>query len=438
MQQWGVPVERMNGGRTPNATTAVARRPDLIRLSQTLATFTMVRKSTPNTHNLSGEDLAEVRARAFRCLEPARPALNDDAAEPKLLFTGQRTDAGRTLPPYYLVYFLLVDLLEFRNLGQFEKLAWSVPIYYQGKVFLVEHRKFGLGVFCVDPSAHEGLAADLVSRIWSACKAAEPYFRHRAAKAVTSGLLNIHNQHRALWGRYNFLRRRLQTARASHARENAKPPVSRELGANIWLRDVRRQMHAGEQVGWLTQSVIEAFFAWSEHTFVHYAVLAGSVLDGKELLALTQAEWRSKFKSAFSVTSPKWKNHYDALIRIREEHRNYVAHGAFGKDGRAFQFHSGAGATPLRIEMNGRQAGVTLLEHRVTEDEASIDAVDSFISTLKVDAKPQWLHVASGLPTILTFSRDGTYRAALSNARSMNAFIRHWTRIVDDAANMDW
>ena len=93
------------------------------------------------------EHLEGIRTAAGKALEPILPVSDLTAAPKDLLLTAQRTEAGRQLPPYYLVYFLLVDLLGFRNLGQFEKLAWSVPIDYNGKAFLIEHRKFGLGIF---------------------------------------------------------------------------------------------------------------------------------------------------------------------------------------------------------------------------------------------------------------------------------------------------
>ena len=49
-------------------------------------------------------------------------------------------------PEYYLVYFLLVDLLGFKCYGRGEKVAWSTPVEIEGQHFLIEHRKLGLGV----------------------------------------------------------------------------------------------------------------------------------------------------------------------------------------------------------------------------------------------------------------------------------------------------
>jgi hypothetical protein len=55
-------------------------------------------------------------------------------------------------------------------------------------------------------------------------------------------------------------------------------------------------------------------------------------------------EWSEKFKCALDISELISKQFYDQLLDIRRELRNFVAHGAFGKDGKAFNFHSGAGA----------------------------------------------------------------------------------------------
>jgi hypothetical protein len=51
---------------------------------------------------------------------------------------GARSNAGRSLPPYYLVYFLLVNLLKFNDLGQSEKVSYSIPVEFNGTILMVE------------------------------------------------------------------------------------------------------------------------------------------------------------------------------------------------------------------------------------------------------------------------------------------------------------
>ena len=76
-----------------------------------------------------------IRIASLRAIGNIRPANDQTKAEKDFLFTATRTKAGDDLPPYYLVYFLLVDLLGFPNLGQSEKIAWSIPIDVDGEAF---------------------------------------------------------------------------------------------------------------------------------------------------------------------------------------------------------------------------------------------------------------------------------------------------------------
>ncbi len=97
------------------------------------------------------DDIDSLREQVQKILDPIASAVEKGTnAEKNFLFAAERTDAGRNLPPYYLVYFLFVDLLGYKNLGQSEKVAWSVPIDYNGTAYLLEHRKFGMGLFASD------------------------------------------------------------------------------------------------------------------------------------------------------------------------------------------------------------------------------------------------------------------------------------------------
>ncbi|OMG60529.1 hypothetical protein BJP32_00320 [Brevundimonas sp. ZS04] len=110
-------------------------------------------------------DLVAARLRASRAIAPIKPADSDTTAPRELLLSAQRLDAGRSLPPYHQLYMLVVDLLGFRNLGQWEKLAWSVPLDFKGQAYLLEHRKFGVGLFAVPSPEAEAGAREIVQRL---------------------------------------------------------------------------------------------------------------------------------------------------------------------------------------------------------------------------------------------------------------------------------
>jgi hypothetical protein len=149
-------------------------------------------------------ELESVRAAALRAIGTLRAANSQTKAQKDFLFTAARTKAGDDLPPFYLVYFLLVDLLGFPNLGQWEKIAWSVPVDFDGEAFLIEHRKFGVGIFARESPTAEAKAGEIVSLILSAVKKAEPFFPWLAERAVSGSALNVVNRSRNLFERFEF------------------------------------------------------------------------------------------------------------------------------------------------------------------------------------------------------------------------------------------
>ena len=140
-------------------------------------------------------------------MAPLKPADEHSVAPKDMLFSARKTCASRQLSAPYLVYFLLVDLLGYRDLGRWEKLAYSIPVDFNGTAYFVEHRKFGLGLFAADPETQEEDAAVVVRLIQKAVKAARPYFEYLANEAAEGSKLNVANHSRSLYERFDFLRR---------------------------------------------------------------------------------------------------------------------------------------------------------------------------------------------------------------------------------------
>lgn len=127
-------------------------------------------------------NLEAIRAAALKAIGKIRPADDNTKADNNFLFNAQRTEAGRSLPPYYLVYFLLVELLGFKNIGRFEKIDWSIPIDYEGTAFLIEYRKSGLGIFAHNIPAQEKEAKEITILIKKSVKVAQPFSPGRQRK----------------------------------------------------------------------------------------------------------------------------------------------------------------------------------------------------------------------------------------------------------------
>lgn len=396
-------------------------------------------------------ELIAVRDAARRALTPLVPAGKPESSdEPRCLMLSSRTKAGRELPPYYLVYFLLVDLLEFPHLGRWEKSAWNVPVRLNGCLFGIEHQKMGLGVFApaLDPTVtrsgtptdkQEDDANEIVALIRRAVTVAEPYFKWRAEQAASGTQLNLHNRSQELFRRYEFFRDRFFQLSDEYQRRKDEREVTKtkhKYGESTTIRFPAD--HLSREAQWNAQAAVDAFFSWTEHVFIHLAVLQGRVQTGADVAKLADADWRSKFKAALDLSAPDSKKHYDVLLELRQQIRNFMAHGAFGKRGEAFEFHSGAGAVPLLLTgKKGHKYSFTGVPEFV--DANAIAGIDQFVEHLWSGPRaPAQEYVESELPTILSYVHDGTYAKAMVSCEDMSVFLEYLSYQFDSATNMDW
>lgn len=336
---------------------------------------------------------------------------------------------------------MLVDLLGFKNLGQWEKISWSVPIDFHGQAYLIDHRKLGLGLLAHDPEKEESQAKQIVSRVQKAVKAAQPFFDWLAAEAVARSEVNVVNNSASLYERYQFLRD-IYTAKRAEADRRKDERIVTE-GANEsgnWKIVAFPAMQLGREASWLALSAIEAFFSWTEHALIHVAILTGRVSTAQEVADLAAGDWSHKFKAAIGLDGTGEKVLFDRALSVRQDLRNHVAHGAFGKQGEAFSFHSGAGAVPVLLPHNSGSKRFTLGQGLEFDTDAAFKTMDDFIELLWSGPRlPARTYVQeSHLPVVLTFAANGTYASAMQSEEAMREFVEHWSTQVDRAANMDW
>jgi len=386
-------------------------------------------------------ELESVRQTALKALGPVIPSNSNTRAEKNFLLSSKRSNAGRNLPPYYLVYFLLVDFLGFKNLGQWEKIAWSVPIDFYGEAYLIEHRKFGVGIFVRDPETQESEVESIVEYIKKAVKVAQPFFDWMVTQAMERSEVNVVNNSEKLFQRYEYLLSQYQEKNVEAERRKDERIVEEGKSSNGSWKTISYPAHVLQKEGeWLAMSAIEAFFSWSEHVLIHVAILIGNISTAKDIADIAKDKWPKKCKAAIDIANPIDKSIYDKMLVMREELRNYVAHGAFGKQGEAFSFHSGAGAVPVLLPHKLKGRVFTLGPGLVFNIEAALALIEEFIKILwSGDRAPARIYIQdSTLPIILTYAADGTYARAMASSKEMNDFISKLSDECDRSANMDW
>lgn len=386
--------------------------------------------------------LQTARTNARRAISPLRPATNDEVSQHSGILYAQRLRTEGSLPAHFLVYFLLVEVLEFPYLGSDEKVAWTIPVSLDNTILAIQHRKLGLGIFALNPLEAASTAERAVALIRGAAKSASAYFDWKAQTAVETARLNVVNHNGALYGRFQYFREKYRSLlleaerRSDESSENTIELGEGHTRTKYTFPSIELMQEA-EHHG---HASIDAFYAWTEHLFVHLAILIGTCRNGVEVAKLAGADWSEKYKAAVSIEDARNKHYFDQLVVLRRQFRNFTAHGSFGKNGRAFSFHSAAGAVPVLLGQTADGPRYSLVGDTVLSEGTAIQLIDEFLEYLwsgPLGPARTYL-LESGLPLILTLVIDGSYAEAMRSGDNMRRLVDILAYQFDQAANMDW
>jgi len=382
---------------------------------------------------MSNFSLNETRENVLRAISPIeKPQASLRSSGNLVVFR------GIPFHDYYLVFLLLIDLLGFKYLGPFEKVAYIIPVDFEGQHYSIVYAKFGMRIECSEGGNPEAVYAAVKRGI----KAARPYYLWRAKEASITSHLNLESKCPQLWEKYIFLKEQSKALLEKFEAEKENRVVEKghnEDGSMTWTSISFPAYDFRKQSVWLHEAAVDAFFGWCEQALVHIAVLMGKLTTGKEIADLLRREFGEKCKLVFDLSVPDDKLAYDEILDLRTELRNYVAHGSFGKDGSTFQFHSRVGSVPLKILDTENRSEFRFGTYNLRDWENDYARIESFLSQLwSMGRGPARQYLETGFPCVLTFATDGTYQRAMKNDEEMGKFIMVWAQQIDDAANMDF
>jgi len=377
--------------------------------------------------------LEKMRNNVLRAIAPIEKPNSDDFGS-----GNPRVFKGIPHSEYYLIFLLLVDLLGFKYLGPGEKVAYTIPINFEGRRHSIVYAKFGMKIVFSEGGDGEAVYAALKNGM----RAAKRYYLWRAEEASVTSDLNLISKCPQLWDKYVFLREQSETLAGKFEAEKDNAVVEKgynEDGSFSWASISYPAYELRNQSVWLHEAAVDAFFAWCEQALVHVAVLMGKLTNGKEIAELLKREFGEKCKQVLNLSNAKDKASYDDILSLRVELRNYIAHGSFGKDGSTFQFHSRVGAVPLRILDSENSSGFSFGTEGTRDWENDYSRIESFLNQLWSEGRrPAKQYLETGFPCVLTYATDGTYQHAMQDEEEMKRFIEFLSRQIDDAANMDF
>ncbi len=131
---------------------------------------------------------------------------------------------------------------------------------------------------------------------------------------------------------------------------------------------------------------------------------------------------------------------------MRNQVRNFVAHGAFGKQGEAFLFHSHVGAVPVTMPHPEGKYSYHFVswvdcfgrDRRLASDEA-IALIERFIDYVRSGPlAPAWMYLDSGLDLVLTMAQSREYALAMASENAMEELVERLSYFNDRYTNMDF
>ena len=334
---------------------------------------------------------------------------------------------------YYLIFLMMVDLLEYEYEGPHEKFCYGISLKFKGHIYTINYQKFGMRIICSKGGDGEVLYNTLVKGMG----AAKPYFEWRADQASMSSDLNLESKCRKLWCKYQYFRGQSEILQNKLKQTENKAEIVKVGKGTTYSYLV--SCNSLNQGMWMHEAAVDAFFAWCEQALVHIAILMGKLTSGEEIITLLKGEFRQKCKLVLNLDLTNDKLVYDDISNLRNELRNYVAHGSFGKDGSAFSFHTAIGAVPLNIVDNKSRFKVTFYGSDGRDWADDYDRIDKFYEQLWANGRaPAKQHLEGEFPCILTHASDGIYNQAMVSEADMEEYLEYLGRSIEDHWNMDW
>ena len=386
-------------------------------------------------------DHKAIRAIASEAICPLRPASGWSSA---YWASCTRTEAGGGLPTAeaHFVFALLVDLLGFENSGPREKILWSIPVEFDATVFFIEHRKSGLGVFAPKISMAEESTSRVVQLINGGIRSVREsgYFEEWVRKRSKDENVILINDGIMLYDRHLFMLKLFKCKWSEFEQEYIQ---KRSESLEGIVKSYFSCANLREEAAWLGQAAIDCFFSWTEHIFIHLAILLGNpkVNTVEKCNRLIKSpEWGKKYKAVFDVDNDKKSEIYlSSLTKIRES-RNFASHGYFGKHREALWVSTRIGFVPYNVEPGRSKNPWRHNENVGLPEHESLCTIEEFVKYLWSGARQPAYVLLQGTsyPTIFQFMLSGKYGEAMKSEEGMSNLVEGLGKKFDRDENMDF
>jgi len=279
---------------------------------------------------------------ALAGIEPYDPQEDDSTS------TFQNVSTGNYIPPAYIVAFIFLSVLEYKNHGERDKVWWHTYFQYKDLRFLVRDYKFGSWSLESrgDIVAAQSLVPEIIGKIHRASRYADRLLKKEFKRQIYRGQFYINNGYLKLRNAYEFYLDEAKVAlgkltdlesTAALQKPTVHAPIE-YLNQHLHLENVLAYRSAPVMTSFfsLLEFLLDAFFAFEQPsmTFIRFRSLP----------------WRERFKKVIQVTldSP-FTSAYEKLGSIKSRYRDPLTHGLTSETSLLVPF-SFAGLVPVSYE----------------------------------------------------------------------------------------
>ena len=269
--------------------------------------------------------------------------------EPKTddsLFTFENVSAGNYDPPAYIVAFIFLHVLKYKNYGRFEKIWWHTYFTFKDLPFMVRDYKFGSWSLesRSDLSAAKKLVPELQRRIKAASHYADRLLQREFQKEIDKGAFYIKNVHGVLSRTYGFYLKELRSSlRRVHLLRDRKPESTRMKGT-VAIHD--KLIAAIERLTYRAIPLMITFFSMTEFLFDTFYAFSR---PGMSFTNFRNMSWSDRFKIVVPIRTKQIRNIYERLLSVRKQFRNPLTHGLTNESSLLVPFPF-AGLVPISYE----------------------------------------------------------------------------------------
>jgi hypothetical protein len=257
---------------------------------------------------------------AIAGIEPYQPGEEDFALRFRNLST-RNID-----PPAYVMAFLFLRVLGFKNFGEMDKVWWHTYFSYKNVVFMIRDYKFGTWSLEArsDFEITDQLLREVIGKLTAAGRQAGKMLEDELAISIQKDEFWIKNNYGSLTASYEFFLEEAESA-ADALRSFEGTPEQDKFDLDVMTARINERFRLERILAFRCIPLITSFFSLLEFLLDAFFAFEQPALT---FLEFRQLNWQERFKLAVRLDGgSRLLQPYEQISRIKSEFRNPLTHG---------------------------------------------------------------------------------------------------------------